>query len=93
MILKFLYVQVFYLYESTLYMFWYLGSLETAVTGGCKAPCWYWELNPGFLQEQPVPFLRPPNYFFEPYPRVLRAFFNLKVFYQKLFSKHYQITY
>lgn len=52
-----------------------------------KAPCWYWEPKPGFLQEQPVLFLQPANYFFESYPRVLRTFFNIKVFYQKLFSK------
>ena len=39
-------------------------SLGSEVTDSCELPCWYWELNSGLLEEQPVlltaePSLRP----------------------------------
>lgn len=31
-----------------------IGYFGTGVTKGCKPPCWYWELKPCSLKEQPV---------------------------------------
>ena len=36
-------------------------SLLAGVTDRCELPCWYWELNPGPLEEQQVFFTAEPS--------------------------------